>query len=143
MNRREAIQATAALVGAAAASSVTIAAAADLASPWRVFRVSGCEWYAARSALEALQAAAGDWGCKDAAAELGALLEDLAKEGLADEEPQEADLDALRFADCDENGDLIEDEDGAPLPARTFREELARRVDAGLEAPELFAVAEW
>lgn len=136
MNRRQAIRGTVAAVVAAASPALAVRAATNPASPWRVFRVSEYEWYAARSPLEALAAAAADWGCKDAPAELGALLEDLEREGLADEAPEEADLDALRFTDVDENDCPV----GSP---RTFRDELAQRVAAGLDAPELFAAAEW
>lgn len=132
MNRREALTAIAAATVAAASP----AAALPDASPWRVFRVSDYEWYVARSPLEALQAAAYDWGCKDCPAEIGALLADLELEGLADEEPEEVDLDAHRFTDVDEHDRPI----GEP---RTFREELAQRVRNGLDAPELFAASEW
>src|SRR5262245_12660810 len=138
MNRRQALTVIAAAGVAAAAPAVALPDPRVIVngSPWRVYRVSDYEWYAARSALEALQCAAGDWGCKDAAAELGALLEDLEREGLADSEPEEADLDALRFTDVDENDEPC----GEP---RTFLEELAQRIAAGLDEPELFAAAEW
>jgi hypothetical protein len=153
MNRREALTATAAVIVAAASPAAAVpdpdvvlspknmaslvkATREYFASPWRVFRVSDYEWYVARSPLEALMAAAVDWGCRDVPAELGALLEDLEREGLGDAEPEEADLDELHFADVDENDNVIG-------PPRTFREELAQRVAAGLDEPELFAAAEW
>jgi hypothetical protein len=135
MKRREALTAIAAAVVAAAAPAAVLPDPA-LASPWRVFRVSDYEWYVARSPLEALMCAAGDWGCPDVPAELGGLLEDLEREGLADSEPEEVDLDALRFTDVDEHDNPC----GSP---RTFREELAQRVALGLDEPELFAAAEW
>ena len=136
MNRRDVLIGTAAAVVAAAAPATAVPAAA----PWRVFRVSEYEWYVARSAFEALQAAAADWGCQDAWADLGALLEDLEKEGLTDEEPEDvgdAGLDRLHFVDVDEDERTLEGS------RRTFRAELERRIADGLDAPELFATTEW
>lgn len=133
-NRRDVL--AAATVVAAVAAASPAAAVEAFASPWRVFRVSDYEWYVARSPLEALQAAAYDWGCKDCPADIGALLADLELEGLADEPPEAVDLDALHFTDVDENDNPC----GEP---RTFREELAQRIAQGLDAPELFAASEW
>lgn len=134
MNRRDVLSGTVAAAVAAAAPAMAVT------DQWRVFRVSEYEWYVARSPLEALTAAAMDWGCKHCPAEIGALIADLELEGLTDEEPEDvgdAGLDGLVFVDVDEDDNPIRS------TRRTFRAELAQRIAAGLDAPELFAAAEW
>jgi len=91
--------------------------------PWRVFKLTDCEWWVARTMAEAIEdytRVTGEPVEKDDAHEL-----------------TDADMDRLQFVDTDE-GDL-------PIrgPRRSFSEELARRVAEGLHRPELFACTEY
>lgn len=142
MNRREVLAAAGAVAVAATVPSITTTPAA----PWRVFRVSEVEWFVARSPEEALRCAAANWGCSAVPLDLEALVADLEHDGLVEGMPEdigEAGLDQLKMTQTNADGDLLEDEDGAPLPPITFREELERMVARGLDAPAPFAAAEW
>jgi hypothetical protein len=89
--------------------------------PWRVFRMNDCDWWLARTVAEARA---------DYLRETGED-EDEARELIEEE------LDRLHFVDTGE--------DERPMKAtrRPFREELARRVSAGLSKPEMFACTEY
>lgn len=98
---------------------------------WRVFAVTDMEFYVARSRDEAIRAACSDWGCASA--------EQADADGMLDLEDvyeiSDDGLDRLQFQDTDE--------DERPIgPPRSFREELARRVAAGLKAAEPFGYQE-
>jgi hypothetical protein len=98
--------------------------AMDAPLPWRVYRLNDCDWWVARTLEEAkadfIQTVGSDWGNE---------FEDA-------EELSEADMERLQFIDTDE--------DERPLGTKTsFRDELARRVAAGITAPEQFASTEY
>jgi hypothetical protein len=88
--------------------------------PWRVWCMNDCDWWLARSKREAIDAYEEECGEREDPADVHEV-----KEGL----------DTLKFTDGDERGRPVG-------PARTFREELARRVAAGITAPEMFATTE-
>jgi hypothetical protein len=92
--------------------------------PWRVFKMDDCDWWVAHTLAEAKASYQYETGVDDES------VED-ARE-LTDEE-----LDRLRFVDTDEAGHPVKE------TRCTFREELARRVSAGLSKPELFACTEY
>ena len=92
--------------------------------PWRIFRMDDCDWWVARTLQEAKASYQHETGVDDES------IEDASE--LTDEE-----LDRLRFVDTNEAGHPIKDS------RCTFREELARRVSAGLSKPELFACTEY
>jgi hypothetical protein len=88
--------------------------------PWLVFRMDDYEWWVARSLDEARTAY-----------EAGRISHAEAMEATEDaRELSAAELESMKFT-----------EDGKPVS--TFADELARRVAAGLSAPEFFAGTEW
>lgn len=89
---------------------------------WKVYQVNDYEWYVARSRDEAIAIALHESGGPPEE------YEDTSEVG------QEA-MEYLRFTDTDEDENPI----GEP---RSFREELERRVAAGLREGELFAASE-
>ncbi len=99
--------------------------AMDAPLPWRVYALDDCDWWVARSLDEALQ----DYQTQTGIRPDGPEVEDAY-------ELTDAELDSLKFTDCDEHERPTGD-------ARTFREELARRVAEGLSAPEHFASTEY
>lgn len=90
--------------------------------PWRVFWLTDCEWWVARTLAEAIE---------DYTRVTGAPVEEDAHE-LTDDE-----MDRLYFIDQDEHERPIKSS------RRPFRVELAQRVAAGLSKPELFARTEY
>lgn len=92
--------------------------------PWRVFQMSECDWWVARSAAEA-QA--------DYQQQTGVEADEL----YGFHELSDAEMERLQFIDSDE--------DERPTGGkRSFAAELARRVaDDRLSAPEMFATTEW
>lgn len=92
--------------------------------PWRVYRMDEYDWWVARSLDEAKASYKHRTGVDDE------CIED-ARE-LTDDE-----LDTLHFIDTDA------DERPIKKSQRTFREELAQRVAAGLSKPEMFASTEY
>jgi hypothetical protein len=92
--------------------------------PWRVYCMDDYEWWVAKSLDEAKVAYAKD---RMSDAEAAEYIEDAHE--LSDEA-----MDSLKFTDTDEHDE--------PTVTRTFREELARRIEHGLSAPELFACTE-
>lgn len=98
--------------------------------PWRVFYMNDCEWWCARTLQEAKEDAARTWGCS---------VEQAEKDGMYDDpyELCDAELDRLHYVDTDER------ERPVKKSRRTFRDELAQRVAAGLSRPELFACTEY
>ena len=89
-------------------------------SEWHVYQLNECDWWVARS-MEEAQA--------DYAKECGADIED-------PHELDDAEMGRRTFVDCDEDESEI---DGG---RRSFREELERRVAAGLASPGPFASTE-
>lgn len=98
---------------------------------WKVFQVTEYEWFVARSRDEAIAAACSLWGCSSPEQAVEEEMLDLDEVLELDAEA----MDALRFTDTDEDENAI----GEP---RSFREELRRRVEAGLSEGELFAMSE-
>lgn len=90
--------------------------------PWRVFKVTDCEWWVARTLDEARE---------DYLRVTGEPIDEDAHELIG------AVMDRLHFID--------QDEDERPIKEsrRPFRVELAQRVAAGLSKPELFACTEY
>jgi hypothetical protein len=99
---------------------------------WKVYAVNDCEWFVARSRDEAIAAAVEHWGCKSAEEAVKHHMLDL------DEvyELNDVELNALRFADSDENDERTGE-------WRSFKDELQRRVNSGLKEAELFACSEY
>lgn len=93
--------------------------AMDAPLPWLIFLVSESEWFVARTLDEAKRAAAREWGWAEWTLEDPEMFQD------AGELPDSA-LDVLQYVDGES-------------PPRSFRAELARRIAAGLAAPEPFA----
>jgi hypothetical protein len=93
--------------------------------PWRVFRMNDCEWWVARTLAEAMGQYLIQTGIPAAEAFDG-------ERELTDEE-----MDRLHYIDIDENERPVKES------RRTFRDELAQRVSAGLSMPELFACTEY
>jgi hypothetical protein len=92
--------------------------------PWHVYQMNDHpEWWIARTLDEAREAASAAWGDHDPE-----LTEDAFE--LCDESMIEMTL------DCSEDPGFY-----SPI-VRTFREELDRRIAAGLSAPEFFAGVE-
>lgn len=92
--------------------------------PWRVFRMDDCDWWVAHTLEDAKASYQHETGVDDESIEDARELTD-------------AELDKLHFVDTDEGGYPVKDS------RCTFREELTRRVSAGLSKPELFACTEY
>jgi hypothetical protein len=92
---------------------------------WRIYRLNDCEWWVARTLQEAKE---------DYQYTIGPMTDEDAFEDPA--EISEANYDNLRFTDVDEG----ERPTGITM---SFREELIRRIAAGLSSPEMFAATEY
>lgn len=90
---------------------------------WRVFKVTDCEWWVARTLAEAIE---------DYTRTTGEPVEPDDAHELSD-----ADMERLHYVDTDDSERVLKD------TRRPFREELAQRVAAGLSKPELFACTEY
>ena len=94
--------------------------------PMRVFRLNECDWWMARSLIEAKA---------DYLATFGPMPEDEAFDDPR--ELSDADLDRLQFVDTDV------DENPIKGSRRSFREELQQRIEAGANWPQHFASTEY
>lgn len=90
--------------------------------PWRVFKVSDCEWWMARTLAEARE-------------DYLALTGEIADEDAS--EISEADMDRLIFVDLEPT------DPSQGTIRRTFRQELAERVTGIPSKPECFACTEY
>lgn len=95
--------------------------------PWAVFAVTENEWYVARTLDEAKQRAADDLGMTVAECEADDLFEDAHE------------LDAAAMEKYTLEKYTLVDEEAPERTTTTFREELVKRVAAGIAAPGLFA----
>ena len=95
----------------------------------KIWQMSDYDWIAAETLEEAKDCLAEELGM-----EKPEDLEEYIDDPYA---LSEADLDLLKFCDCDEHGDP-----DPSKPSRTFREELAQRVAANVRFPCYFAGTE-
>lgn len=93
--------------------------------PMRVFRMNDCDWWMART-------------LEDAKASYQETLGPVHEEEAFNDprELTDAELDRLMFCDVDEHDRPMK------KTRRTFREELQRRIDAGVTVAEMFASTE-
>jgi hypothetical protein len=94
--------------------------------PMRVFRINDCDWWMARTS-------------EDAKASYLEILGPMPDDEAFDDphELSDAELDRLMFVDVDDHDQPLK------KTRRTFREELQRRIDAGVTVPEMFASTEY
>jgi len=89
----------------------------------KIFSITDSEWWMGTDLASVVKAVQEEYGLDDDDTANAAELAD-------------ADLDALRFADSDENDQLTG-------TTRTFREQLAIEIGAGGQFPRLFAMEEF
>lgn len=89
----------------------------------KIFSITDSEWWMGTDLASVVKAAQEEYGLDD---------DDTANAA----ELAEADFDALRFADSDENDQLTG-------TTRTFREQLAIEIGVGGQLPRLFAMEEF
>lgn len=102
--------------------------------PWKIFMVNDCDWWVARDAHEAFEAAIA-WHIEQS---IGGTREQILEEYSVFPEDEIAEVEWSQMF-----RKTYVDESGSEVVRRSFREELDRRVAAGLSAPELFASTEF
>ena len=93
----------------------------------KIFNTDGCDWVAAKTAEEAIEAAQKIYGLENGSDEVKMYRENMPEELSAEA------LDTLKY---------ILDYD-VPTKTTSFREELQRRIDAGESFPQFFATTEF
>lgn len=99
-----------------------------MSNDWKVYAMNDCDWYAARTPEEALEAMRGNMGYES--------LEHLRADAMCDAEPEElstAALNDLRF----------HLDDSRTGPTISFREQLERMIADGDPLPGFFASTEF
>jgi hypothetical protein len=94
---------------------------------WKVYEMNDCDWYAARTPEEAMEAMRENMGYKS--------VEELREDAMCESEPQE-----LSDAALDELNYCLDERGGKEI---SFREQLNRMIQSGERLPGFFASTEF